>query len=1372
LAKARCPDAASFPRDFNRAGVQRASAALKRSQQPLRVGRNAQIIVDTVEKKRIGKYEITGILGRGGMGVVYRAEDKRIGRQVAIKTLTENFSGQPEMLERFYREAQAGILQHPNIVIVYDLGDEDGVPFIVMEFVSGDPLDKLIASGRHISLIEKLSIIEQVCAALGYAHHRGVVHRDIKPANVMVQQDGVAKLVDFGIARVQGSSSEGGLTRTGNVIGTIHYIAPERLRGKPFDGRSDIFSTGVMLYLLLTGQLPFTGEDMSVLQKLVNEPHPPLGTFLANYPPQLDAIIEHALAKDPEQRYATAEEFAADLHGLGEQLKKGQIEELFGDAERLTSEQQFGRAREVLLQLVRIDPQHTGARQLFGIVQQNLARLQRAEQVRQLVAEADEAVASQRFTEAIGSLDHAVQLDPENADLKSRLESVREQKRRYDEMGTLLSQADALRERGDWTGALHIAEKAFNLNQQDTKARALYNEISRQAKLAAQKEQIKEMLGKARQELNSRRFTGAIEILREVGKIDPSLPEMESMLQTAVAAQEQERRRKLIEQIQAEIENSLAAENYDRATELVERAVEQLPSESSLLQLKSRVALQTRAWRTRQLIDTTSARAQEAFLQSPGEALLIVQRALQELPGEERLVALEESLRQRLKAAEKEEIRGRYLREAQGAIDRGQFDKAIETLESYQLEFADAAGVGELMDYAKRELHQQQRRARIGTTVAQAREFLLSEQFDQAIQLLEPASKETADPTLARLLEEARSQREALLRKSEAVMGQILRHRERGQLDEAISLLQALPASSVAGSQQNTLLKEIRNQKARKEATETALSAAAAAAQSGNFNAAIETLQKVQRGWGDTPELAQSVAAIEARRKQLANENVARSVETARAALLEGNTAGAVEALKGSAEWFEFAESGQQSDWKRLNAEAAKPVVKRATGTVPMVSAPGEIEIAGPPRNKLLIPLVGAGILAVAGIVIAVVVHNNSAKVVPPQVVYKTVPGAPVNTAPTGTVVIQGSVDKGTPDNVQVFVDGALKGFTLGDGSLKLPLDPGKHSVRFVKPGYTEPPSSSITIAVNSQQTIPFALTQIVGAPPPPPASYITILSLPGAAVSIDGATPQNTDTHGVLSAEVKPGPHTVSVSLNGYQSFNQSFNLKNGDHQNVPASLNPTPKVVVQNPQIGAFYATSQTVQQGQPTTLKWQTSNANDISIDNGIGGVGASGQRDVNPSTTTTYTLIAKGNGNPQQESLTITVMAKQPSAPAPTPAPVAASAPQPVDESSVILQTVSSFDAAYNAHDMGRIQTIWTGLKSGQAKDLAGFFKGNPESHVADSCPAGALTISGDAANWTCTETSTFKADGKMVPHTLTIHFTFARRGGNWTIVGRQ
>lgn len=1021
---------------------------------------------------------------------------------------------------------------------------------------------------------------------------------------------------------------------------------------------------------------------------------------------------------------------------------------------------------------MRIDPQHTGARQLFGIVQQNLARLQRAEQIRQLVAEADEAAASSRFAEALGTLDHAIQLDPESAELKARVEEIKEKKRRYDEIGTLMSQADTLKERGDWTGALRVAEKALSLNQDDTKVRAACAEFARQAKLAAQKEQIREMLGKAKQELSSRRFTGAIEILREVTKIDPSLPEAETLLQTAVSAQEQERRRKLIEQIQSEIENCLAAENYDRATELVERAVEQLPSESSLLQLKTRVALQTRAFRVRQLIDTTAARAQEVFLQSPGEALLIVQKALQELPGEERLLALEESLRQRLKAAEKEEVRGRYLREAQAAIDRSQFDKAAEILESYQLEFADAAGVGELLEYAKREMAQQQRRTRIASTVSQARELLLQERFDQTIQLLEPAVQETKDPTLARLLEDARTQREALLRKSEAVLSQIARHRERGQFDEAINLLQALPATSVAGSPQNALLAEIRGQKARKEATDAALAAAAQASELNSFQAAIDSLQKVQRAWGDTPELSKAVAGIESRRAQHANETVAGSVERARAALLNNDPPGAIAALKSSAEWFEFAGSSQQADWKRLNSEAAKPVARRPTGQVPMVNAPGAVKEAGPPRNKLLIPLIGAGVLVLGVVGFEVWHHSQEAKPAP-QIVYKTIPGTTVpSAAPTGTLLVQGSADKGGADNAEVVVDGVIKGFTLGDGSLKLPLDPGKHSIRFVKPGYGDLPASTVNVSANSQVTLPFKLTQsAAGAPAPPPMAFMSIQSTPGAAVNIDNAAQGSTDAHGILVVQVKPGAHALGISMNGYEPYNQTFNLKAGNNDVVaqllaiPKPVAPTPAPVL--PVQIAFYASSSTIQQGQSTTLNWQINNASEVSIDNGIGDVSASGQKEVSPAGNTTYQLTAKGSGGTQQKTVSIVVEPKTVVPPV-TPG---STAPPPVDQSALIQQTISSFNAALAARDLGKMAAV--GISPQEAKRWQSFFKSNPSGKVSDSCSPSGLSFSGDnSANWSCTETTSFESGGKTQSLTHPIRFTFARKNGNWIIVGRQ
>jgi tetratricopeptide (TPR) repeat protein len=1321
--------------------------------------------VDATVKKKIGKYEITGILGRGGMGVVYRAEDKRIGRQVAIKTLTEG-TGEPGMLDRFYREAQTGFLQHPNIVIVYDLGDEDGVPFIVMEYVNGMGLDKVISSGKQLPLIEKLTIIEQVCNALGYAHHQGVVHRDIKPANVMVQQDGNAKLVDFGIARVQKSGVESGLTRTGNVIGTIHYIAPERLKGQPFDGRSDIFATGVMLYLLLTGQLPFSGEDMTVLQKLVNEPHPPLKTFLTNYPPALDGIIDRSLAKDPSQRYATAEEFAADLHGLAEELKKGQISELFNDAERLAAEEQFGRAREVLLQLVRIDPQHTSARSLLGVVQQNLARLQRVEQVRQLIAEAEQAIHSERFTEAMGSLDQALKLDPDNEELKARIEDARTRKQRFDEVNGLLTQADSMREHGDISGAMSVVEKALRLDQNSTRVRALYAEVSRQAKIAAQQGQIREMMGKARQEVSSRRFTEAIEILREVGKIDPSLPEMEVLLQTAVAAQEQERRRKLLEQINTEIENLLAAEEYERATELVERAVAQLPTESSLLQLKTRVDLLTRKFRVKQLVDSTAAKAQEVFAQSPGEALLIVQRALQELPGEERLLALEDSLRQRLKAAEKEEVRGRYLREAQAAIDRSQFEKAVEVLESYQLEFTDASGVGQLLEFARGELAQQKKRERVAASISQARTLLQEERFGQAIDLLKAASAESADPALARALTEAREQQQEFEQKAEALISRILRLREHGQLDEALAMLQKQPSTAVAGTKFNALQNEIRNEQAKKNAMSTAFAGAAQSVQNGKFQDAIDSLQTVQRAYGESEELTRAIAEIEARRVQVANETVAKSVEAARAAMLANNVQGAQQELRNAAEWVEFASPTGQTDWRRLSAEAGKPVARRTTGTIPQVGY--EVEAEEAPKKKLLIPILGGGLL-VAAIVGVALWHpwSPTAPATPAGPNAGQSPAVKLPPAPvSGTLVLEGNVA-----GAEILIDGHSKDFTQS-GPQRLSLDPGTHTLQFTKPGYTDSKPETITITANNETAKRFDLTPIKGAViPAETMGYLSIHTTATAQVKIDGAAQGNADARGEIMVKVNPGARALTIDLNGYQPYSQNFNIKAGDRNNVYAQLaviQPTaPKV--QPVQVTSFSASPNAIDQGQSTTLQWQTANAVEVSIDDGekISKVSTNGNATLSPSSDTAYLLTAKSSdGNTQQRTVRVSVKQKQ--VVASNPQPVQPSTPTAVDETPAIKSALNAFTSALGSHNVDGMHAAWGSMPAGQEKSYRELFKNAPKVSMTDECPASGLSVSGDSATWSCTET--VQNPGQRT-QTVRYRFTFSKRGGSWTISNR-
>jgi serine/threonine protein kinase len=242
------------------------------------------------------------------MGVVYRARDAFIGRDVAIKQLNDD--SEP-VRRRFLLEARSGMLNHPNLVTIYDVGEQDGCPYLVMELLSGQSLDQILKLGR-LAIPEKLDVLRQVCAGLAYAHANGVVHRDIKPGNIMVAPDLHTKILDFGIAQLGELSS---ITGVGKVIGTPQYLAPERYKDQPSDGRADVWSCGVILYQMLTGELPFSGELMVALHKVLYEPPTPLSQYIAEVPAELDEVVARALAKNPEGR-STADQLGAELAHL------------------------------------------------------------------------------------------------------------------------------------------------------------------------------------------------------------------------------------------------------------------------------------------------------------------------------------------------------------------------------------------------------------------------------------------------------------------------------------------------------------------------------------------------------------------------------------------------------------------------------------------------------------------------------------------------------------------------------------------------------------------------------------------------------------------------------------------------------------------------------------------------------------------------------------------------------------------------------------------------------------------------------------------------------------------------------------------------
>jgi eukaryotic-like serine/threonine-protein kinase len=283
----------------------------------------AAVVLDT---ERLGRYQLEREIGRGAMGVVYLGRDTAINRMVAIKAipLASEFSD-GELIEarsRFFREAEtAGRLNHPNIVTIYDVGEERGLAYIAMEYLKGRHLSDYTKSDNLLEPRKVLEIIGRTADALGFAHKQQVVHRDIKPANLMYDPStDTLKITDFGIARLTGAGS----TRTGIVLGTPSFMSPEQLEGRTVTGHSDLFSLGVSLFQLLTGQLPFTADSMTgLMQQIAEAPHPPLRAFRPDLPACVENVIDRALAKNPEARYDSGAQMAAAIQDCRSRVPSG-----------------------------------------------------------------------------------------------------------------------------------------------------------------------------------------------------------------------------------------------------------------------------------------------------------------------------------------------------------------------------------------------------------------------------------------------------------------------------------------------------------------------------------------------------------------------------------------------------------------------------------------------------------------------------------------------------------------------------------------------------------------------------------------------------------------------------------------------------------------------------------------------------------------------------------------------------------------------------------------------------------------------------------------------------------------------------------------
>jgi eukaryotic-like serine/threonine-protein kinase len=288
--------------------------------------KDAKIVIsdDLGIKPTVGRYEILGELGQGAMGIVYKARDPKIGRLLAIKTIRFSDEFEEEKIkdvkDRFLREAEiAGKLSHPSIVSIYDVGEDYELTYMAMEFLEGDNLQRYCRKGALLPLRKVLYVVAETASALDYAHTQGVIHRDVKPANVMLLRDGHVKVTDFGIAKAVSSSQ----TKSGVVLGTPNYMSPEQINGRPVDGRSDLFSLGVVFFELLTGQLPFQGKTLTNLfYQITQARHPSVRSLNPKVPKPCEQIIDRALAKEPEQRFQSAGELSKYVNAVAARIEQ------------------------------------------------------------------------------------------------------------------------------------------------------------------------------------------------------------------------------------------------------------------------------------------------------------------------------------------------------------------------------------------------------------------------------------------------------------------------------------------------------------------------------------------------------------------------------------------------------------------------------------------------------------------------------------------------------------------------------------------------------------------------------------------------------------------------------------------------------------------------------------------------------------------------------------------------------------------------------------------------------------------------------------------------------------------------------------------
>jgi len=550
--------------------------------------------------KQLGKYEVIEELGKGAMGIVYKAYDPLMARYVALKTMSYTNASDPEFKKRFYKEAQApGRLHHDNIVIIYELNEDQGIPFIAMEYLEGSDLQRLIHSDHIFTLRKIIDIMVQVCEGLQFAHLNGIIHRDVKPANIFLIKNTKVKIVDFGIAHISQSSL---MTRTGVMLGTPSYMSPEQVRCEPLSGASDQFSVGVILYELFTGHRPFEGETYTnILYKILHEEPAAVRDFYPTCPPELEALVIKTLAKTPADRFLDLASVARRLRKIEAELDQDMTME---PTLQLTRSPQVTAGKSIKLEMIQryvregkydqalriLEKLRSSGEspEILEALQQDIQSKQQLGRLEELVNEGSEFYQDDHYELALECFNEALAIDPGNERV---LEWVRkthqkeaEQRVRHS-IQQYLEKGNRLIEEGNHPEALRVLGEALKLNPAAAEVAEKIKQVQRLQEQHQKETQCHTLCQMASQILEEGKEDEALQGCQQAREILPSYPQAMHLRQHI----EQQRREETIRLALQELEALFLKKKFDQALTLAGDTIQKVGLDDRLQGLITRI---------------------------------------------------------------------------------------------------------------------------------------------------------------------------------------------------------------------------------------------------------------------------------------------------------------------------------------------------------------------------------------------------------------------------------------------------------------------------------------------------------------------------------------------------------------------------------------------------------------------------------------------------------------------------------------------------------------------------------------------------------------------------------------------------------------